>query len=250
MWHQIAGFNEAIQDIALHGAMLFFRTSRDAPQQRVIRVAANSPPNLDHAETIFPEGNGTVDGMAGAADGLYVTRDEGGIKQLFRVDWNSRVESIPLPFEGSIGGMNANSSASGASRSDAKGWTQSQTVYRYQPDKHEFVDTEIAPKSAISFEDVVSRNFKVPAADGAMIPITVIAKRASVRSGISSRMLYGMYGSIRLNNKPAVQCYPASLVGSWGYLPDRACTRQWGFRRRLASCWSARKEDQEHQRLH
>jgi prolyl oligopeptidase len=200
VWHQIAGFNEAIQDIALHGAMLFFRTSRDAPQQRVIRVAANSP-NLDHAETVFPEGNGTVDGMAGAADGLYVTRDEGGIKKLFRVDWNSKVESIPLPFEGSIGGMNANSSAPGL-LVRMQGWTQSQTVYRYQPDKHhEFVDTEIAPKSAISFDDVVSRNFKVPAADGAMIPITVIAKRASVRSGTHPVLMYA-YGAYGLTISP------------------------------------------------
>ena len=54
-----------------------------------------------------------------------VTRDEGGIKKLFRVDWNSKVESIPLPFEGSIGGMNANSSAPGL-LVRMQGWTQSQ----------------------------------------------------------------------------------------------------------------------------
>jgi prolyl oligopeptidase len=199
VWHQIAGFNEAVQDIALHGTMLFLRTSRDAPQQRVIRVAANSP-NLDHAETIFPEGNGTIDGMAAAADGLYITRDEGGIKKLFRVDWHSKVESIPLPFEGSIGGMNANSSTPGL-LVRMQGWTQSQTVYRYQPDKHAFFDTEIAPKSAVSFEDVASRNFKVPAADGAMIPITVMAKRGAVRSGTHPVLMYA-YGSYGLTISP------------------------------------------------
>jgi prolyl oligopeptidase len=195
MWHQIAGFNEAIQDVALHGTTLFLRTSRDAPQQRVISVPANSR-SLDAAETIFPEGNGTIDGMAVAADGLYLTRDEEGIKKLFRIAWNGKVESIPLPFDGSIGGMNANSSTQGI-LVRMQGWTQSQTVFRYQPDKHEFIDTGIAPKSAISFADVASRNFKVPAGDGAMIPITVIAKRGSVRSDKHPVLMYayGAYGA-------------------------------------------------------
>ena len=82
-----------------------------------------------------------------------------------------------------------------------QGWTQSQTVYRYQPDKHEFFDTEIAPKSAVSFEDVASRNFKVPAADGAMIPITVMAKRGAVRSGPHPVLMYA-YGSYGLTISP------------------------------------------------
>ena len=123
VWHKIAGFDDAIQDVVLHGTMLFLRTSRDAPQQRIIKAAANDP-SLDAAGTMLPEGNGTINGMTGAADGLYVTRDEVGITKLFRIAWNGKVESVPLPFDGSIGGMNAISSASGL-LVRMQGWTLS-----------------------------------------------------------------------------------------------------------------------------
>ena len=71
-------------------------------------------------------------------------------------------------------------------------------MYRYRPDQHEFIDTGVAPKSVVSFEDVVSTNLKVPAGDGAMIPVTVISKRGSARSDDHPVLMYtyGAYGAI------------------------------------------------------
>ncbi len=193
-WHQLVGFDDEVRDAVLHGDTLFLRISRGAPQQRIVRVSVSSA-GLSTAETVLPEGTGSIDGMIAGADALYVSRTEGGVGQLVRIPWGGQPETIPMPYESSIVGLSTNLATPGLVVR-VQGWTRSQTVFRYRPDRRDFIDTGIAPPSPTSFEHITTINLRAPARDGVMIPVTIMARRGLTR-GESHPVLmytYGAYG--------------------------------------------------------
>jgi prolyl oligopeptidase len=194
-WHQLASLDDDIRGVVLHGKMLYLRSARDAPRQRIVRVSA-ADPDLAKAEIVLPEGEGTIAAMVAAADALYVQRDQGGIGQLLRIPWDGSPEAIATPFEGSFMGLNANAVVAGVILR-MQGWTRSQTVFRYDPVARSFTDTGIAPPSPVSFADIAWTNVRVKATDGAMVPVSIVAPRGAARDGRHPTMLYayGAYGA-------------------------------------------------------
>jgi prolyl oligopeptidase len=194
-WHQLASLDDDIRGVVLHGKTLYLRSAHGAPRQRIVRVSATRP-DLAKAETVLPEGAGTIAAMVAAADALYVQLDEGGIGQLVRIPWGGSPEPIATPFEGSFMGLNANVAEEGVILR-MQGWTQSQTVYRYDPITRQFADTGIAPPSPVSFADIEWTNVRVRAPDGAMVPVSIVAPRGAAHDGRHPTMLYayGAYGA-------------------------------------------------------
>jgi prolyl oligopeptidase len=202
-WHRVAGFEDDVRDVVLHGDMLYLRTARDAPNQRLVRVSAASP-DLAHAATVVAEGAGTIDGMVAAADALYVRSNvEGGYGRLLRVPWDGVPEPVPTPFEGSFMGLRANPNMPGIVLR-MQSWTRSATVFAYDPDKRRFVDTGIAPPSPVSFDDIETTELRAPAADGSMIPLTIIARRGTPRDGRHPVVMHG-YGAYGVTFGPEFQ---------------------------------------------
>jgi prolyl oligopeptidase len=194
-WHQIANLDDDIRGVVLHGKTLYLRSAHDAPRQRIVRVSAVKP-DLAKAEIVLPEGSGTIASMVAAADALYVQLDEGGIGRLVRIPWGRAPEPIPTPFEGSFMGLNANAAEEGVILR-MQGWTRSQTVFRYDPITRQFTDTGIAPPSPVSFADIEWTSVRVQAADGAMVPVSIVAPRGAARDGKHPTILYayGAYGA-------------------------------------------------------
>jgi prolyl oligopeptidase len=194
-WHEIASLDDDIRGVVLHGRTLYLRSAHDAPRQRIIRVSATDR-DLTKAETVLPEGSGTIAGMVSAADALYVQLDEGGIGHLVRIPWGGTPQPVATPFEGSFMGVNANASEEGIILR-MQGWTRSQTVFRYDPITRAFTDTGIAPPSPVSFADIEWTSVRVKAADGAMVPVSIVAPRGAARDGHHPTMLYayGAYGA-------------------------------------------------------
>jgi prolyl oligopeptidase len=194
-WREVARLQDDIRGVVLHGDMLYLRTARDAPHQRIIRTSTTTP-DLAHAIAVLAEGAGTIGGMVAAADALYVRYNEGGFDRLVRVPWDSAAEPVATPFEGSITGLTADATSPGAVLT-MQGWTHSGTVLAYDPEHRNFVDTGIAPPSPVSFDDVGSIELRAPAADGAMIPLSIIAPRATARDRRHPVLMYayGAYGA-------------------------------------------------------
>jgi prolyl oligopeptidase len=193
-WHKVAGLEDDVRGVLLHDDMLYMRTARDAPHQRIIRVSVAAP-DLAHAVTVVSEGTGTIDGMAAAADALYVRLDENGFGHLVRVPWHGVAEPVATPFEGSIVGLTANPTLPGVVLR-MQSWTRSTAVFTYDPDKRNFVDTGIAPPSPVSFEDSEAIELRVPAGDGAAIPVSILAPRGVAHDGSHPLLIfaYGAYG--------------------------------------------------------
>ena len=134
--------------------------------------------------------------MVAAADALYVHYSESGFDRLVRVPWDGAAERVATPFEGSFAGLTAVAATPGAVLT-MQSWTHSATVFAYDPTHQSFVDTGIAPPSPVSFDDVQSMVLHAPAADGTMIPLSIIAPRAGAHGGRHAVLMYayGAYGA-------------------------------------------------------
>lgn len=193
-WRKVAGFDDEIRGVVLHGDMLYLRTARDAPQQRIVRTSATAP-DLPHAKTVVSEGAGTIDGMVAAADALYVRRNEGGLGRLVRIPWGGTPNPVATPFDGSFLGLIASATVPGVVL-HMQSYTRSQAVFAYDAGERRFVDTGIVPPSPVSFDDIKWTEVRARARDGAMVPLSILAPRNVARDGRHPLLMYayGAYG--------------------------------------------------------
>jgi prolyl oligopeptidase len=192
-WRRIAGKEDRVLKVALHNDWMYLRSALDAPQQKVLRTRLSAP-DVAHAEAVVPEGGATVAAMVAAEDALYVRLLEDGLGQLLRVKWSGgEPEKLALPFEGSIMGMSANPAHPGVILR-LQGWTESQTVFFYDPATGRFSNTDLAPPSPVSFADVAWSHVRAPSTDGAMVPLAILGKR-DMPPGVPRPMLLYGYGS-------------------------------------------------------
>lgn len=192
-WRRIAGKDDRILKVVLHGDWMYLRSALDAPQQKVLRTRLSAP-DVAHAEPVVPEGQATVAAMVAAEDALYVRRLEDGLGQLLRVSWNGGApETLALPFEGSIMGMSASPLHPGVIVR-LQGWTESQTVFFFDPATMRFTNTGLAPPSPVSFSDIEGLHVRAPSTDGAMVPLAIVGKRG-MPPGVPRPVLLYAYGA-------------------------------------------------------
>jgi prolyl oligopeptidase len=199
-WTKVAGFNDDVRDVVLHGDWLYLQSESGSPRQRIVRTPALHP-DLAHAETVVPEGDGTIDSMTTAADALYVHLDAGGLGRLVRLPWDGQPEPVVTPFNGAFMGLTANPGQPGVVLS-MQGWLRSQTVFEYDPTAERFTDTEIAPPSPVSFDDIAWDNVRVPSTDGVQVPLTIVFPRGARQDGRRPVLLYA-YGAYGVTVDPA-----------------------------------------------
>ncbi len=199
VWRQVARVEDDIRGVVLHGDMLYLRTARDAPHQRILRTSAVEP-DLASAETAVAEGEWTIKTMVAAVDALYVQLDDGGLGRLFRMPWDGVPGPVALPFDGAIIGLTASATVPGVVLR-MQGWTHSQTVFAYDPAARQFVDTGLAPPSPVSFNDIEAIEVRAPAVDGTMVPLSIVAPRGMVRGGHHPVLLYA-YGAYGMTLEP------------------------------------------------
>jgi prolyl oligopeptidase len=227
-WAKFANFDDDVRGVVLHGDWLYLHTARGSPRQRVVRTPAPHP-DLAHAETVVPEGDGTIDSMTTAADALYVHLDSGGLGRLVRLPWDGKPEPVATPFEGAFMGLTANPGQTGVALS-MQGWLRSQTVFEYDPKAERSTDTNLAPPSPVSFDDIAWDNVKVPSSDGVQVPLTIVYPRGTPQDGQCPVLLYA-YGAYGVTIDPAFNAmrrawfdhggiYAVAHVRGGGYLGE------------------------------
>ena len=227
-WTKVAGIDDDVRTVVLHGDWLYLSTANGSPRQRVVRTPALHP-DLTQAATVVPEGDGTIDSMTTAADALYVHLDSGGLGRLVRLPWDGQPEPVATPFDGAFMGLTANPGQPGVVLS-MQGWLRSQTVFEYDPKAERFTDTGIAPPSPVSFDDIAWENVRVPSSDGAEVPLTIVFPRGTHQDGRRPVLLYA-YGAYGVTVDPAFNAmrrawfdhggiYAVAHVRGGGYLGE------------------------------
>jgi prolyl oligopeptidase len=196
-WRKLCDTEDAVTSFAVHGDDIYLLTHKDASRFKVIRTSI-SKPNLAGAEVVVSPGEAVIKNLTSARDALYVQLLEGGVGRLLRIpfDGNGRSEQITLPFEGAVSLSSADPRLAGTLL-DMTSWTKAPRIYTYDPDTKRVADTKLQPAGPFDDpSDIESEEVKAKAADGTMIPLSIIHKRGLKRDGSNPTLLqgYGSYG--------------------------------------------------------
>ena len=207
-WRKVCDLADSVSDVALHGDDLYVVSGRNASHYKVLRTSLKNP-DLTKAEVIVPAGEAVVSGYASgmgalhaAQDALYVQLQDGGLSRLLRVSYGARptVSPVKLPFAGNINEVETYPLVPGLVVS-LNSWVKSLALYAYDPGTGQTTDTKLQPLGSLGDASAYleAEEVKVKAADGTLIPLSIIHKRGLVRNGNNPTLFtgYGSYGAIQ-----------------------------------------------------
>jgi prolyl oligopeptidase len=200
-WHEIATAADGVLAIAAWRDDLYVLSRRDAPNHRVLRVAASAD-NLDTARVAVPEGDAAIVAMGLARDALYLRTMVAGVDRLERVRLGLRGflhpgerEFLRLPYDMAISEIVADPRRNGAIlRLEA--WTRPPQVMEVDARTGDLRDTALVPPAPADYSAMDEVRLYAPAADGTKIPITLVYRRTTRLTGDNPTLLvgYGAYG--------------------------------------------------------
>jgi prolyl oligopeptidase len=193
-WQPVADFADEVTDIDAHGDDLYLLSTKGHPRGRLLKTSAKSP-SLASAQEVVPESDLVLQGLARAKDGLYIRAMDGGIGKLQRLGTDGKVTSIALPFDGTLGSIDADADAPGA-LVILSGWLQPTGIWSVSADG-KLADTGITPKPAIDVSAYTTERRFATAKDGTKIPYSLIYKKGLKLDGKNPAFIsaYGSYGA-------------------------------------------------------
>ena len=201
-WLKVADNADDVTDIAVSGETLYLLTHKNASRFKVIRVAL-AKPDLASAEVVVPESEAVITGIAAAKDALYERRMNGGISDLLRLDYaaGAKPAAIKLPFAGDIDSLATDPRLPGVVF-EAGAWTRFGGFYAYDPKTNKVVNTGLQPQGKYDNPmGLVSTEVKVKAADGTLVPLSIVHRKGVKLDGGNPTILYG-YGAYGISLTP------------------------------------------------
>ncbi|MRW89064.1 prolyl oligopeptidase family serine peptidase [Duganella sp. FT80W] len=193
-WKEVAGFADEVIGLDLHGDDLYLLTTKDHPRGRVLHTSAKAPA-LAGAQEVVKESALVLQDLVRAKDGLYLRAMDGGLGRLQRLGNDGKVSDIALPFDGTLGAVEADADAPGA-LVILSGWLQPTGIWSVSADG-KLADTGITPKPSIDVSAYTTERRFATAKDGTQIPYSVIYKKGIKLDGKNPAFIsaYGSYGA-------------------------------------------------------
>jgi len=195
-WQKICDVSDAVTNFAIHGDQLYLLTHRGAPHFKLILTSV-SHPDVAHAATVIPEGDGVIKNITAAEDALYIQQTNATVGSLLRLGYgDAKPEEIALPFEGAVSIDTSDERIPGVVVTMTS-WVRASRAYFYDPESKSLADTKLKPLGPFGDpEDVVSEEVMVPSWDGVLVPLSIVHKRDLKLDGSNPALLqgYGGYG--------------------------------------------------------
>jgi prolyl oligopeptidase len=196
-WVEVCDAEDEVTDFAVSGEDIYLLTHKDAPRYRVTKTSITQP-DLAGAQTVVPESEAVVKGLAMAKDALYVHMMDGGIGKYLRIPHEGATKGtfIPLPFDGTIYPSGSDPRLPGVVFA-ATSWNDYGSVYLYDPETGNTTDTGLQPKGPYDSPDfVVAKEVHVESHDGTMVPLSIVHHEDIKLDGTNPTLLmgYGAYG--------------------------------------------------------
>jgi prolyl oligopeptidase len=201
-WRKIVDYSDGITDLAIHGDTIYLLSHNGAAHFKVLRMEL-AKADIAAAETVIPESDNVITGLAGAKDALYVRRMKGGISNLLRLDYaaGAKAAAIKLPFAGDMDALATDPRLPGA-LFEAGSWTRSNAWYEYNPQRGTVSDNGLQPKGKYDAPaDLVATEVSAMAKDGTLVPLSIVHKRGIKLDGNNPTLLYG-YGAYGISQLP------------------------------------------------
>ena len=192
-WKALVARDDDVTNIAVAGSRIFLMSHKDAPTFKVLALNAGEPISAAR-EVIAARPDRLIEGIAAAADGLYVRARRGVYSQLIRIPLDGGPEQIvELPFKGSIDELSADPRYPGVNlildswavpprlwpmirRRDFRTWAWARRPIGFDPSLYEALD------------------LKAKAADGVEVPLSFVTARDAKHPRPVMLMAYGSYG--------------------------------------------------------
>jgi prolyl oligopeptidase len=192
-WTPFITRDDGITALDMRGGEIFLLSHKDAPTFKVLSVRAGQ--GLVSASVLVPAEPGRViEGIYAAADALYVLARHGAYSQLLRIPaGTTSIEEVPLPVGGHIDEAFAEPRASGVTVM-LSSWVVPPTLYAYRPSNKSFADLKIGARGDIDSSKYVVSDLSARAADGVMVPLSLIQPKDTSGARIAIIEAYGSYG--------------------------------------------------------
>jgi len=194
VWKQAADFSDEVTDFDLNGDDLYLLANKGHPRGRLLKTSASAP-SLANAVEVIPESALVLRNTVRAKDGLYLRAVDGGISKVLRLGADRADGGRALPFDGTIGDLDANPASEGATFIQT-GWLQPAGIWSIDA-AGKVSDTGITPKPAIDVSAYTTERRFATAKDGTQIPYTLIYKKGLKLDGKNPAFIsaYGSYGA-------------------------------------------------------
>jgi prolyl oligopeptidase len=207
-WRKIADVGDEVTGFDIHGDHVYLLSHHEASRFKILSVDMPKD-EVAHARVLMPASDAVVTGIQAAGDALYVQKLDGGLGKLWRLPYEGGMATeVRLPFEGAIQEIFVNPTEPGVFIRLAS-WTKSSMFFHYDPKTNTIADTKIIPVSPVDFSGIESEEVKVKAADGTMVPLSIVHQRGLKMDGSHPTLLHG-YGAYGITLDPGFD--PSSLA--------------------------------------
>lgn len=200
-WRPLFTLADSVVSVAARGPDLYALTWKGTP--RIVRTRLDAP-DLETAQVVLAGGEGRMQWMSAALDGLYVDVFARGINRVTRIPWDGSPTPIELPVGTSVykppgafvSEIRANPPRSGVVLT-LTAWTAVPRPYRYDPSTDTLEELPLRPAGPYDrFDGHIVETVHAPSHDGTRVPLTLIRPRRLVRDGSLPVLLigYGAYG--------------------------------------------------------
>jgi prolyl oligopeptidase len=194
-WIKIADVSDAVANVALHGDDIYLLSHKDASRSKILRIKA-SDPDLAHAQTVVPASTVVIEDFGVAQDALYFRVLDGGVQRMRRLDFNGdKVTDLAKAPTGGIGGFATSPQVAGMLY-PVQTWISPQRWYKFDPVTAVASDTGLIPASSLETSAYQASEVQAKAADGTLIPLSIVSRRGIALDGTHPTLLtgYGAYG--------------------------------------------------------
>jgi prolyl oligopeptidase len=202
-WTKVADLKDKVTDFALQGNKLYLVSFDGTMNGKLLRIDADHP-DLSKAEVIVPPSDLVFSGgfigsdvVHQASDALYLRVIQKGQGRVLRVSYgaDAKVTMLTQPGDLQVDSVATAQNAPGALL-NLESWTQPGAYYRYDPATNTSVATALQPPNSIDPTNLEAHEVEARAADGTMIPLSIIYKKGLSLNGDNPTMLigYGAYG--------------------------------------------------------
>jgi prolyl oligopeptidase len=201
VWRRVVGSADQVTAVTVGQGTFFLKSALGTPRYRILAMPV-ADPVLARAQVVVPQGDGAIGEIMAARDGLYFTRRDGVNTGLWRLPSGTpvRVESIALPFVGSVDLKSASDGRDGAVVG-LVGWARAFKDYVVEPSGRVALLPLARPGAYDAPSDIESREVLVRSHDGTMVPLSIVMKKGTVLDGRAPTILYG-YGAYGVTDDP------------------------------------------------
>jgi prolyl oligopeptidase len=204
-WKKILDVADGVEGEDLRGNTLYVRTHTGAPRFQVVAYTLSNEPSatgyVTKRSTVVAPSADVVENVSVAADGLYVLSRLGGFGRIRRFTTaddgaiSGPPAEVTLPYrDGTINTIVTDPRVPGTTF-DETGWLETELYYRSDANLA-VTKTDLKPPSPVDVSKYTSEEVEAPAADGTMIPLSIVRAKAFTADGSHPTYLegYGAYG--------------------------------------------------------